>query len=120
MIILPDGRPNAIGLNHPGMEPPIPYVGELAVLDTALEVRKTRNLGIFVLGIFVGDEDDSVSKKSFRHAVRILKLSKKVSKSCLIERAVGFLPPPHTPPAALSHQSSAGFFNSLHLRRRRR
>ena len=39
----------------------------------------------------------SVSKKSFRHAVRILKLSKKVSKSCLIERAVGFLPPAHTP-----------------------
>ena len=66
MIILPDGRPNAIGLNHPGMEPPIPYVGELAVLDTALEVRKTRNLGIFVLGIFVGDEDDlAVERKIF-------------------------------------------------------
>src|SRR5699024_7413332 len=44
----------------------------------------------------------SVSKKSFRHAVRILKLSKKVSKSCLIERAVGFLPPAHTPRCSVS------------------
>ena len=56
--------------------------------------------------------DLSVSKKYFRHAVRILKLSKSF-KILLIERAVGFLPPPHTPPAALSHQSSAGFFYSL-------
>ena len=38
----------------------------------------------------------SVSKKSFRHAVRILKLSKSF-KILLIERAVGFLPPAHTP-----------------------
>ena len=44
----------------------------------------------------------SVSKKSFRHAVRILKLSKKVSKSCLIERAVGFwLFAPRTHPPLL-------------------
>ena len=38
----------------------------------------------------------SVSKKYFRHAVRILKLSKSF-KILLIERAVGFLPPAHTP-----------------------
>ena len=38
----------------------------------------------------------SVSKKYFRHAVRILKLTKSF-KILLIERAVGFLPPAHTP-----------------------
>ena len=44
--------------------------------------------------------------------MRILKLSKSF-KILLIERAVGFLPPPHTPPAALSRTSSARFFDSL-------
>ena len=38
----------------------------------------------------------SVSKKYFRPAVRILKLSKSF-KILLIERAVGFVPPAHTP-----------------------
>ena len=38
----------------------------------------------------------SVSKKYFRPVVRILKLSKSF-KILLIERAVGFLPPAHTP-----------------------
>ena len=38
----------------------------------------------------------SVSKKYFRPAVRILKRSKSF-KILLIERAVGFLPPAHTP-----------------------
>lgn len=48
------------------MEPPIPYVGELAVRDTALEVRKARNLGISVLGIFIGDEEDlAIERKIF-------------------------------------------------------
>ena len=66
LIILSDGRPNAVGLSHPGMEPPIPYVGELAVRDTALEVRKARNLGISVLGIFIGDEEDlAIERKIF-------------------------------------------------------
>src|SRR5699024_6912763 len=55
----------------------------------------------------------SVSKKYFRPAVRILKLSKSF-KILLIERAVGFFPP-HTPPAALSRTSSARFFDSLIL-----
>lgn len=66
LIILSDGRPNAVGLSHSGMEPPIPYVGELAVRDTALEVRKARNLGISVLGIFIGDEEDlAIERKIF-------------------------------------------------------
>ena len=57
-------------------------------------------------------QKNSVSKKYFRPAVRILKLSKSF-KILLIERAVGFLPPAHTPPAALSRTSSARFFDSL-------
>ena len=63
LIILSDGRPNALGLKRPGMEPPIPYVGELAVRDTALEVRKARNQGISVLGIFIGDEEDLAAER---------------------------------------------------------
>ena len=43
----------------------------------------------------------SVSKKYFRPAVRILKLSKSF-KILLIERAVGFLPPTHTPRCSFS------------------
>ena len=58
LIILSDGRPNAIGLHRPGTEKPIPYVVEFAMQDTAAEIRKARNLGISVLGIFIGDEQD--------------------------------------------------------------
>lgn len=66
LIILSDGRPSAIGLNRPGMRNPIPYVGQSAVQDTAFEVRKARNLGISVLGIFIGDEQDlAVERKIF-------------------------------------------------------
>ena len=47
-------------------------------------------------GEFSPERRFSVSKKYFRPAVRILKLSKSF-KILLIERAVGFLPPAHTP-----------------------
>ena len=34
--------------------------------DTALEVQKARNLGISVLGIFIGDEEDlAIERKIF-------------------------------------------------------
>lgn len=66
LIILSDGRPNHLGLNHPGSRRPAPYVGEEAVKDTAFEVRKARNSGISVLGIFIGDEENLyVEKKIF-------------------------------------------------------
>ena len=42
-----------------------------------VEIERTRSISQAAKNL-------SVSKKSFRHAVRILKLSKKVSKSCLI------------------------------------
>ena len=56
----------------------------------------------------------SVSKKSFRHAVRILKLFWKFQNPVWLNARWAFCPP-HTPPAALLHQSSAGFFYSLIL-----
>jgi len=39
----------------------------------------------------------SVSKKSFRPAVRFSEHFKNVLKTCLIEREGGFLPPSHFP-----------------------
>ena len=54
----------------------------------------------------------SVSKKSFRHAVRIFKLSQKFKNTCRLS-AKGACCPLHTSPAALSQTSSAGFFDSL-------
>ncbi len=66
LIILSDGRPNNLGSVRPGSRRPTPYVGEEAVKDTAFEVRKARNQGISVLGIFVGSEEDlSAEKKIF-------------------------------------------------------
>ena len=49
-----------------------------------------------------------MSKKYFRPAVRILKLSKSF-KILLIERAVGFLPPAHTPPLLCPGHLLRGF-----------
>lgn len=63
LIILSDGRPNDLGTTRPGSQRPAPYVGEEAVKDTAFEVRKARNLGISVLGIFVGSEEDLYAEK---------------------------------------------------------
>lgn len=63
LIILSDGRPNNLGSTRPGSRRPTPYVGEEAVKDTAFEVRKARNQGISVLGIFVGSEEDLPAEK---------------------------------------------------------
>lgn len=63
LIILSDGRPNHLGTSRPGTRKLTAYVGEDAVKDTAFEVRKVRNLGISVLGIFVGSEEDLYAEK---------------------------------------------------------
>lgn len=64
LIVLSDGKPNHLGAgNRPGSRKPAPYVGEEAIKDTALEVRKARNRGIAVLGIFVGSEEDLYAEK---------------------------------------------------------
>ena len=63
LIVLSDGRPNDVVVNRPNSKNPKPYCGEYAVTDTALEVRKLRNEGIFVLGVFTGKEKDLVAEK---------------------------------------------------------
>lgn len=63
LIMLSDGRPNNRGSTRPGCRKPTPYVGEDAVKDTAFEVRKARNQGISVLGIFAGNEEDLYAEK---------------------------------------------------------
>lgn len=63
LIFLSDGRPNNLGTQRSGSRCPVPYVGEDAIKDTAFEVRKARNQGISVLGIFVGSEEDLYAEK---------------------------------------------------------
>lgn len=63
LIVLSDGKPNHLGTIRPGSRNPVPYVGEEAIKDTAFEVRRARNQGISVLGIFVGSEEDLYAEK---------------------------------------------------------
>ena len=58
LIVLSDGRPNDIIVNRPNVKNPAPYGGDYAVRDTATEVRKARAMGISVLGVFAGEEQD--------------------------------------------------------------
>ena len=58
LIVLSDGRPNDIIVNRPNSRNPAPYFGDYAVKDTAFEVRKLRNAGTAVLGVFAGEEQD--------------------------------------------------------------
>ncbi|MCI8599932.1 MAG: nitric oxide reductase activation protein [Lachnospiraceae bacterium] len=58
LIVLSDGRPNDIIVNRPNSKNPMAYSGDYAVRDTASEVRKIRAMGISVLGVFAGEEQD--------------------------------------------------------------
>ncbi len=58
LIVLSDGRPNDIIVNRPNSRNPLPYSGDYAVRDTAAEVRKVRAMGISILGVFAGEEQD--------------------------------------------------------------
>ena len=40
-----------------------PYQGKYAVRDTGTEVRRLRNLGVSVLGVFAGEEKDLEAEK---------------------------------------------------------
>ncbi len=63
MIVLSDGRPNDQNVNRPGA-PDVPlYTGDYAVKDTAIEVRRARSLGIAVLGVFMGEEQDLAAER---------------------------------------------------------
>lgn len=66
MIVLSDGKPYDVILNRPNARNPLPYQGEYAAKDTSFEIRKLRNLGVAVLGVFAGEEKDlSTEKKIF-------------------------------------------------------
>lgn len=63
LIVLSDGRPNDVVVNRPNSRNPKAYCGDYAIKDTAQEVRKARNKGIFVLGVFAGKEQDLQAEK---------------------------------------------------------
>lgn len=63
LIILSDGRPYDVIVNRPNARNPQPYQGKYAVADTAMEVRRLRNLGVSVLGVFAGEEKDLATEK---------------------------------------------------------
>ena len=65
-IVLSDGKPCDMSIQRPGTRQPKIYDGEKAVKDTAYEVRRARNQGIFVIGIFAGNEEElSVEKRIY-------------------------------------------------------
>lgn len=63
LIVLSDGRPYDVVVNRPNARNPHPYQGKYAVTDTATEVRRLRNLGVSVLGVFAGEEKDLETEK---------------------------------------------------------
>ncbi|MDO4647601.1 MAG: nitric oxide reductase activation protein [Eubacteriales bacterium] len=63
MIILSDGRPLDDVVVRPGVVVKHPYQGQNALRDTASEIRKLRNAGVNVLGIFVGEEKELAAEK---------------------------------------------------------
>ena len=67
LIVLSDGKPCDMSIATTlGTRQPRIYDGEGAVKDTAYEVRRARNQGIFVIGIFVGNEEElSVEKRIY-------------------------------------------------------
>ncbi|MDO4338360.1 MAG: nitric oxide reductase activation protein [Eubacteriales bacterium] len=63
LIVLSDGRPYDVIVNRPNARNPQPYHGKYAAADTATEVRRLRNLGVSVLGVFAGEEKDLATEK---------------------------------------------------------
>ena len=63
LIVLSDGRTYDVIVNRPNARNPQPYQGKYAVADTATEVRRLRNLGVSVLGVFAGEEKDLQTEK---------------------------------------------------------
>ena len=66
LIVLSDGKPYDVVVNRPNAKNPTPYMGKYAITDTAMEIRRLRNAGVSVLGVFAGEEKDlSTEKKIF-------------------------------------------------------
>ena len=58
LIVFSDGLPNDMVSGRVRAGKPKKYVGEEAVRDTCFQVRKLRRAGAYVLGIFLGDDDE--------------------------------------------------------------
>lgn len=66
LIVLSDGKPYDVVANRPGNKNPTPYQGKYAEADTATEVRRLRQSGVCVLGVFCGEEKElSAEQKIF-------------------------------------------------------
>lgn len=66
LIILSDGRPNDVKIGSQkerGVRGETSYRGTVAIKDTANEVRKARQKGVLVLGVFTGNESDLQAEK---------------------------------------------------------
>ena len=50
-------------LNRPNARNPKPYYGDYAIKDTGFAVRRLRNQGVCVLGVFAGEEKDLQAEK---------------------------------------------------------
>ena len=58
MIVLSDGKPYDVLVNRPGARNPGAYRGRPAIVDTGTEVRRLRQNGVAVLGVFAGEETE--------------------------------------------------------------
>ena len=58
VIVFSDGLPNDMvsGRHRPGA--PEKYIGNAAIQDTCIQVRKLRREGVHVIGIFLGDDNE--------------------------------------------------------------
>lgn len=63
MIILSDGKPNDVLVRRTDSSRSLPYEGRDAVIDTGTEVRRLRQMGVSVLGVFVGNESELAAER---------------------------------------------------------
>ena len=63
LILLSDGKPYDVLVNRPNARNPKPYRDDYALHDTATEVRRLRQQGVSVLGVFVGEETELMAEQ---------------------------------------------------------
>lgn len=65
MIVLSDGKPNdeKANINTSKIKDKDQYTGEIAVDDTAFEIRNLRNDNVSILGVFTGEDEDVENAK---------------------------------------------------------
>ena len=83
LILLSDGKPYDVLVNRPNARNPKPYRDDYALRDTATEVRRLRQQGVSVLGVFVGEETELMAEqkifgKDFAYARDIRNFSRMV------------------------------------------